>query len=86
VNIFIITVSMGSSQRQPISCGPPVWRLSVVLKRGCWCHITVLNVHDPTEDKIDVVKDNIYKDLEHVFDKFPMPYENFVRRFQFQSR
>jgi hypothetical protein len=39
--------------------------------RGCWCHIIVLNVHAPTEDKIDDVKDSFYKELERVFDKFP---------------
>jgi hypothetical protein len=36
-----------------------------------WCDIIVLNVHVPTGDKIDDIKDRFYKDLEHVFDKFP---------------
>jgi hypothetical protein len=36
-----------------------------------WCHIIVLNVHAPTEDKTDDVKDSFYEDLESVFDKFP---------------
>jgi hypothetical protein len=31
----------------------------------------VLNVHAPTEDKIDDVKDSLYAELEHAFDKFP---------------
>jgi exonuclease III len=31
----------------------------------------VLNVHAPTEDKIDDMKDVFYEELEHVFDKFP---------------
>jgi hypothetical protein len=35
--------------------------------RGRWCDITVLNVHAPTEDKIDDVKDSFYKELERVF-------------------
>jgi exonuclease III len=38
--------------------------------RGCWCHIIVLNVHAPTEDKTDVVKDSFYEELKCVFDKF----------------
>jgi hypothetical protein len=39
--------------------------------RGCWYHIIVLNVHAPTEDKTDDVKDSFYVELERVFDKFP---------------
>jgi hypothetical protein len=31
----------------------------------------LLNVHAPTEDKDDVIKDNFYKELEQVFDPFP---------------
>jgi exonuclease III len=31
----------------------------------------VLNVHAPTEDKIDDIKDRFYEELEQVFDKFP---------------
>jgi exonuclease III len=38
--------------------------------RGRWCHIIVLNVHAPTEDKTDDVKDSFYEELERVFDKF----------------
>jgi exonuclease III len=30
-----------------------------------------LNVHAPTEDKTDDVKDSFYEELERVFDKFP---------------
>jgi hypothetical protein len=36
-----------------------------------WCDIIVLNVHAPTEDKIDGMKVRFYKELEYVFDKFP---------------
>jgi hypothetical protein len=39
--------------------------------RGRWCHIIVLNVHAPTEDKTDDVKHSFYEELERVFDKFP---------------
>jgi hypothetical protein len=36
-----------------------------------WCDIIVLNVHAPTEDKPDDMKDRFYEELEHVFNKFP---------------
>jgi hypothetical protein len=32
--------------------------MSNTILTGCWCHIIVLNVHAPTEDKIDDVKDS----------------------------
>jgi hypothetical protein len=31
----------------------------------------VLNIHAPTEHKIDYIKDRFYEELEQVFDKFP---------------
>jgi hypothetical protein len=43
----------------------------IIVLRGRWCHIIVLNVHAPTEDKTDDVKDSFYEELERVFDKFP---------------
>jgi hypothetical protein len=46
-------------------------RMSYIILRGHWCHIIVLNVHAPTEDKTDDVKDSFYEELECVFDKFP---------------
>jgi exonuclease III len=39
--------------------------------RGRWCHIIVLNVHSPTEDKTEDVKDSFYEELECMFHKFP---------------
>jgi hypothetical protein len=45
--------------------------MSYIILRGCWCDIIVLNVRPPTENKIDYLKDRFYKELEHVFDKFP---------------
>jgi hypothetical protein len=33
-----------------------------------------MNVHPPTEDKTDDIKDRFYEELEHVFDKFPKYY------------
>jgi exonuclease III len=46
-------------------------RMSYIILRGRWCHAIVLNVHAPTEDKADDVKDSFYEELEHLFDKFP---------------
>jgi hypothetical protein len=44
-------------------------RMSHIIVRGRWCHIIVLNIHAPTEDKTDDVKDSFYGELERVFDK-----------------
>jgi hypothetical protein len=30
-----------------------------------------MNVHTPTEDKIDDIKDRFYEEQEHVFEKSP---------------
>jgi hypothetical protein len=49
-------------------------RISYITLRGSWCHIIVLNVRAPTEDKSDDVKDSFYEELERVFDKFPKYY------------
>jgi hypothetical protein len=46
-------------------------RMSYTILRGRWCHIIDLNVHAPTEDKTDDVKDSFYGELELLFDKFP---------------
>jgi hypothetical protein len=45
-------------------------KMSYIILRGRWCHVIVLNVHAPTVDKIDDVKDIFYEELEHVFDTF----------------
>jgi hypothetical protein len=45
-------------------------RRSYIILRGRWCDIIVLNVHTPTEDKIDDKKDSFYDELEPEFDKF----------------
>ena len=34
--------------------------------RGRWCHITVLNVHAPSDDS----QDNFYEEIDRVFDRF----------------
>jgi hypothetical protein len=31
-------------------------KMPYIMLRGGWCHVIVLNVHAPTEDRIDVVK------------------------------
>jgi hypothetical protein len=46
-------------------------RMTYIIQRAHWCHIIVLNVNAPTEDKTDDVKDSFYEELEHVFNKFP---------------
>jgi hypothetical protein len=46
-------------------------RMSYIILRGRWCDIIILNVHAPTEDKTDNVKDRFYEELEQVFDKLP---------------
>jgi exonuclease III len=38
--------------------------------KGRWCDI-VLNVHAPTEDKDDDIKDSFYEELEKVHEQFP---------------
>jgi hypothetical protein len=58
-----------------------------MVKGGLWCHIIVLNIHAPTEDKIVGVKDGFYNELEHEFDKFPK-YHNkiLLGELQYQNR
>jgi hypothetical protein len=43
-------------------------RMSYIILRGHCCHIIFLNVHAPTWDKIDDVKDSLFEKLECVFD------------------
>jgi hypothetical protein len=44
-------------------------RIPYIILRGRWCDI-VLDIQAQTEDKTDDVKDNFYKELQHVFNKF----------------
>jgi endonuclease/exonuclease/phosphatase family metal-dependent hydrolase len=46
-------------------------RMSYIILKGCWCDIIVLNVHAPTEDKDDDIKNSFYEELEQVFSQFP---------------
>jgi hypothetical protein len=41
-------------------------RTSCIILRGRLCHINILNVHAPTEDKTGDVKDSFYEELERV--------------------
>jgi len=45
--------------------------MSYIVLRGRWCNIIVLNVHAPSEEKIDDSKDRFYEELEQVFDQIP---------------
>jgi hypothetical protein len=45
--------------------------MSYITLRGRWFHIFILNVHAPTEDETDDLKDSFYEELERVLDKFP---------------
>jgi hypothetical protein len=40
--------------------------MSCIVLRGRWCDITVLNIHAPTEDKINDLKVSFYEELECV--------------------
>ena len=46
--------------------------VSCIALKGRWCDIIVLNVHAPTEDKDDDIKDSFYEELERLFDQLPM--------------
>jgi hypothetical protein len=39
--------------------------------RDCFSYIIILNVHAPTEDKIDHVSDSFNDELDRVFNTFP---------------
>jgi hypothetical protein len=54
------------------------YRMSYIILGGRWYHIIVLNVHAPTEDEIDYVKDSFYEELECVFNKFPKYHMKFL--------
>ena len=49
-------------------------RLSYIVLRGHWLHIFVVNVHAPSEEKIEKLKDSFYEELEEVFHHFPKYY------------
>ena len=47
-------------------------RVSCITLTGRLCDIIVLNVHAPTEDKDDDIKDSFYEEIERLFDQLPM--------------
>ena len=42
--------------------------------KGHWLHIIVVNVHAPSEEKSEELKDSFYEDFEEVFDHSPKYY------------
>jgi hypothetical protein len=48
-----------------------------ILLRGHWCDIIFLNVHAPTKDKIDDMKDSFYEDKYHKY-HMKIFLENFI--------
>jgi len=48
--------------------------MSYIVLRCRWCHIIVLNVHAPSEEKGDDSNDSFYEELEQVLDHFPKYY------------
>jgi hypothetical protein len=55
--------------------------MSYITLKGHWYDIIVLNVHAPTEDKDDDIKDSFYKELEQVFAQFPMKHMKILLRY-----
>jgi hypothetical protein len=57
-------------------------RMSYIILNGRWCDIIVLNLHAPTENKVDDIKESFYEELEEVFDQFPRYHtKNLLREF-----
>jgi hypothetical protein len=48
-----------------------IYRVSYIIIRGHWCDIFVMNVHVPTKDKTDDMKDSFCKEQDCTFSKFP---------------
>jgi hypothetical protein len=42
--------------------------MSNIILRGCWCD-DVMNVHVPSEDKTDDMRNSFYKDIQCAFNK-----------------
>jgi hypothetical protein len=42
-------------------------RMSYIILRGRWFHVMGLNVHAPTEDNIDDMKETFYEEFEHIY-------------------
>ena len=46
--------------------------VSCITLKGRCCDIKVVNVHAPTEDKDDDIKDSFYEEIERLFDHLSM--------------
>jgi hypothetical protein len=46
-------------------------RMLYIILRSYCCHVIVLNVHAPTEDTVDNMKDSFYEEPRRVFKQFP---------------
>ena len=46
-------------------------KLSYTVLRGRWLNIILVNVHAPSVEKSEELKDSFYEELEQVFDHFP---------------
>ena len=47
-------------------------RVSFITLKDRWCDIIVLNVHAPSEDKDDDIKDSFYEEIERLFHQLPV--------------
>ena len=45
-------------------------RRSYIVLKSRWLHIIVVNIHAPSEEKVEEVKDSFYDELEEMFDQF----------------
>ena len=52
-------------------------RVPFITLKGQWCDIIVLNVHAPSEDKDNDIKDSFYEEIERLFDQLPMYHIDF---------
>ena len=46
-------------------------RMSYAVFRGAWYNLVFFNVHCPTEEKEDDIKNEFYDEFERVYDSFP---------------
>ena len=55
-------------------------RIKYIIPRCHWFNITVLDVHEPSEEKSDESKDSFYEELDQVCEHFPKYYMKFLLR------
>jgi hypothetical protein len=54
-------------------------RISYIIFTDCCCHINLLNIHAPTEDRTDDVKDSFYEEWNMCLINLINVHENSVR-------